>query len=154
MAAAKPEVLVSQFLGKIAKKFQSYSHVLGSKKSVALLAMLFLGTGSEKFKMAVAKIGSTFISASIQDSKEIPEDSLCFQRRGTQWRYWLCTILKPEVRNSRWRLETRITCILTSMQDSKEVPTAVCIFLVLSMSMTLSGRLHLETGSEKFNWRH
>jgi hypothetical protein len=33
--------------------------------------MLFLGTGSEKFKMAAAKTGSTFNSASIQDSEEI-----------------------------------------------------------------------------------
>jgi hypothetical protein len=71
IAAAKPEVLVSQFLGKITKKFQHLRMFLGSRNSVTLLAMLFLETGSEKFKMAAGKTGSTCISASIQDSKEI-----------------------------------------------------------------------------------
>jgi hypothetical protein len=62
--------------------------------------MLFLGTGSEKFKMAAAKTGSTCISASIQDSKEIP--------------------------------------------------TTIRMFLGSANSMKISRRLHLETGSEKF----
>jgi hypothetical protein len=74
MAAAKSEVLVSQFPGKIAKKFQRlFACFWGKKNSVAPLAMLFLETGSEKFKMAAAKTGCTCISASIQDSKEIPQ---------------------------------------------------------------------------------
>jgi hypothetical protein len=44
---------------------------LGSGKSIVLSQRLCLETGSQKFKMAAAKTGSTCISASIQDSKEI-----------------------------------------------------------------------------------
>jgi hypothetical protein len=61
---------------------------------------LHLETGSEKFNMAAAKTGSTFISASIQDSKEIP--------------------------------------------------IAICMFLGSENSKRLSKRLHIGTGSEKF----
>jgi hypothetical protein len=55
---------------------------LGLKNSVALLAILFLGTGSEKFKMAASKTGSTFISASIQDSKVISTASSMYLGTG------------------------------------------------------------------------
>jgi hypothetical protein len=115
-------------------------------------------TGSDKFKMAAAETGRTCISASIQDSKEIPTAicmflvsgnstmlperlhietgsqifkmtaakpevpvfqllykiakkfqrlTLCFRGRGTRWHYWLCSVLKPEVRYARWRLPKR-----------------------------------------------
>jgi hypothetical protein len=33
----------------------------------------YFETGNDKFKMAAAKTGCTYISASIQDSKEIPK---------------------------------------------------------------------------------
>jgi hypothetical protein len=36
------------------------------------------------------------------------------------------------------------------MQDSKEITTIVCMFWGLRNSISLSGRLHLETGREKF----
>jgi hypothetical protein len=49
---------------------------------VALLAILFLGTGSEKLKMAAAKTGSTFISASIQDNEEISTATPVFSGSG------------------------------------------------------------------------
>jgi hypothetical protein len=45
---------------------------LGAGKSIMLSKRLHLKTGSQKLKMAAAKTGCTCISASIQDSKEIP----------------------------------------------------------------------------------
>jgi hypothetical protein len=37
----------------------------------------------------------------------------CFRGRGTQWRYRKGSILKPEVRNSRWRLPNRMYLYLS-----------------------------------------
>ena len=52
----------------------------------------------------------------------------CFRGRETQWRYREGSIIKPEVRNSRWWLITGCTYISVSIQDSKEIPTAIpCI---------------------------
>jgi hypothetical protein len=60
----------------------------GSRNSMVLLViMLYLKTESEKFKMAAVKTGRTCISASVQDSKEIPMLSACFRGRGTKWRF-------------------------------------------------------------------
>jgi hypothetical protein len=46
--------------------------------------------------------------------------------------------------------KTGRTCISASIQDSKEIPTAICVFWGSGNSMALSERLHLETGSPKF----
>jgi hypothetical protein len=37
--------------------------------------------------------------------------------------------LKPEVRKSRWRRQTGCKYISAPRQDSKEIPTAICMFL-------------------------
>ena len=56
MAAAKPEVLISQFLGKVETKFQLLHPPLsGSSFSVELLSILWDETGSQKSKMAAVK---------------------------------------------------------------------------------------------------
>jgi hypothetical protein len=73
---------------------------LVSGNSMAISRRLHLETGSQKFKMAAAKTGCTCISASIQDSKEIP--------------------------------------------------TAICMFLGSGNSKLLSERLNIATGSPKF----
>jgi hypothetical protein len=46
--------------------------------------------------------------------------------------------------------KTGCTCISASIQDSKEIPTAVCMFLRSEKSMALSGRPLLEIGSQLF----
>jgi hypothetical protein len=46
--------------------------------------------------------------------------------------------------------KTGCTCFSASIQDSRETPTAICMFLGSGNSIILSGRLHFETGSEKF----
>jgi hypothetical protein len=48
---------------------------------------LHLETVSEKFEMAAAKTGYTYISAFMQDSREIPTATPCLRGRRTQWRY-------------------------------------------------------------------
>jgi hypothetical protein len=82
--------------------------------------------------------------------KKFQRQSVGFWGQITQWRYWLCTILKPEARNSRWRRQTGCTCISASMQDSKEIPTAICIFSGLENTVALLVLLYFGTGSEKF----
>jgi hypothetical protein len=46
--------------------------------------------------------------------------------------------------------KTGYTCISASIQDRKEIPTAIWKFLGSGNSMGISGRLHLEAGSQKF----
>jgi hypothetical protein len=46
--------------------------------------------------------------------------------------------------------ETGRTFISASFQDSKEIPTAICMFLGSGNSIMQSERLYLEAGSEKF----
>jgi hypothetical protein len=46
--------------------------------------------------------------------------------------------------------KTGRTCISACIQDSKESPTVICLFLGSGNSMATSRRLHLETGSPKF----
>jgi hypothetical protein len=60
---------------------------------------------------------------------------------------------KPEGRYSRWWLPKPDVLVsqLLSVQDSIEVPTAICLFLGSGMTVALSGRLRLATGSETFN---
>jgi hypothetical protein len=117
---------------------------------VALLAMLFLGTGSEKFKMAAAKTGITCISASIQDSKEIPTAIRIFWGQHTQWRYREGFILKPEVRFLKWRRQTGSTFISASIQDIKEIPEDSPMFSEAGKSMAILVMHYLETGSQIF----
>jgi hypothetical protein len=100
--------------------------------------------------MAAAKTGYTCISASIQDSKEIPTAICMFWGQKTQWRYREGSLLKPEVRNSRWRLSNWKYLISASIQDSKEISKANPMFSGSENSMVLLVMLYLETGSEKF----
>jgi hypothetical protein len=51
---------------------------------MALSVNLHLETGSKKHKMAAVKTGCTYISASMQDSKEIPTATPCSRGRRTQ----------------------------------------------------------------------
>jgi hypothetical protein len=60
-------------------------------------------------------------------------------------------ILKPEAINSRWRLPKPDVHISHLYEDSKEISTAICIFMGSGNSMALSRTLYLETGSPKFN---
>jgi hypothetical protein len=46
--------------------------------------------------------------------------------------------------------QTGCTYISTSMQDSKEIPTAICMFSESENSVALLVMLYLETGSQKF----
>jgi hypothetical protein len=46
--------------------------------------------------------------------------------------------------------KTGSTCISASMQDSKEIPTAIYMFLGSENSKLLSERLNIETGNQKF----
>jgi hypothetical protein len=82
--------------------------------------------------------------------KELQRLTAGFRGRITQWRYWLCTILKPEVRNSRWRRQTECACISAFMQDSKEIPTAIRMFLGLENTVSLLVMFYFEAVSEKF----
>jgi hypothetical protein len=81
MAAAKPEVPVSQLLYKIAKKFQRLTHVFGVGNSMALLVMLYLETGSEKFKMAAAKPEVPVSQLLYKIAKKFQRLSACFRGR-------------------------------------------------------------------------
>jgi hypothetical protein len=64
-------------------------------------------------------------------------------------------LLRPyfETGNDKFKIaavKTGCTCISASIQDSKEIPTAICMFWGSGNSMALSRRLHIGTGSEKF----
>jgi hypothetical protein len=63
---------------------------------MALSGRLHLETGSEKFKMAAAKTGSTCVSTSIQDSKEIPTAICMFWGQGAQNCYQKGSILEAK----------------------------------------------------------
>jgi hypothetical protein len=59
-------------------------------------------------------------------------------------------LLRPyfETGNDKFKMaaaKTGCTCISASMQDSKEILTAICMFLGSGNSMALLRRLHLET---------
>jgi hypothetical protein len=55
MAVAKPEVLVSQLVGKIATRFQRLPHVFGVQQPEGAIGNTPDVTGSWKLKVAVAK---------------------------------------------------------------------------------------------------
>jgi hypothetical protein len=78
----------------------------GSGNSMALLGRLQHET-EQKFKMAAAKTGCTSVSASVQDSKEIPTANPEFLRSENAVALLVMIYLEPEVRNSRWRLPNR-----------------------------------------------
>jgi hypothetical protein len=46
--------------------------------------------------------------------------------------------------------KTGCTCISASIRDNKGIQEAICMILVSEKSTALSGRLHLETGSQLF----
>jgi hypothetical protein len=46
--------------------------------------------------------------------------------------------------------KTGRTCISASIRDSKEIPTAICMFFGLENTVAQLVMLYLETGSEKF----
>jgi hypothetical protein len=86
--------------------------------------------------MAAVNTGYTSISASIQDSKEIPTAICMFLESGNS--------IKP---SERLHIETGTTCISASIQDSKESPEANPVFSGSGNSMALV-MLNLETGSQ------
>jgi hypothetical protein len=71
--------------------------------------------------------------------------SACFWGQETQWRYRESSILKPDVRNSRWRLSNRKYLYFSFY--SKEIPEANPVFLGSGNSVALLVMLYLETGS-------
>ena len=66
--------------------------------------MLHLQTGIQKFKMAAAEPEVPLSHLLDKIAKKFQRLPPCFRGRRTQWRYRQVSILKPEVRNSRWRL--------------------------------------------------
>jgi hypothetical protein len=76
----------------------------GSGNTMALSGRLQPRTGYQKFKMAATKPEVPVYQLVCKIAKNFQRLSACFWGRGTQWRYWLCSILVPELRNSRWRL--------------------------------------------------
>jgi hypothetical protein len=46
--------------------------------------------------------------------------------------------------------QTGSTCISASIEDRKEIPTVICMFLGSKNSLGLSKKIDVETGSEKF----
>jgi hypothetical protein len=77
-----------------------------SDNSVALIVMHYLETGSE-IQDGIAKPDVPVFKILCKTAKKFQLLSACFWGWRTQWRYWLCFVLKPEVRNSRWWLPNR-----------------------------------------------
>jgi hypothetical protein len=122
----------------------------GSGNSMALLVMFYLETGSQICKMVTDKPEVPVSQLLYKIAKKSQLLSACFWGQRTQWRYREGFILKLEVRYSRWRRQTGSTFISASIQDSKEIPIAICMFLGSENTMAISRRLHLETGSQIF----
>jgi hypothetical protein len=104
MAAAKPEVLVSQLLCKSVKKFQLLTRVFGVRKLNGAIGKTLSWNRKPEIQDGDCQTGCTYISASMLDSKEIPTAICMFLGSGNLVALLLCSILKPEVRNSRWWL--------------------------------------------------
>jgi hypothetical protein len=85
---------------------------------MALSERLYLETGSQKFKMA-APNRMSYISASRQDSEEIPTAICMFLRSGKS--IMLSQRLHLETGSQKFKMaaaETGSTCISASIQDS------------------------------------
>ena len=97
---------------------------LGSGNFMSLSPSLHLETGSEKFKMAAAKPEVPVSQLLYKIAKKFERLPPCFRGRETQWRYREVSILKPEVRNSRWRLPNRkYLYLLTILYRRRDIGT-------------------------------
>jgi hypothetical protein len=76
----------------------------GFENSMALLGRLYLETGSQIFKMALAKPEVPVSQLLYKIAKKFQRLTPCFRGRATQWCYRKRSTSKSEVKNSRWRL--------------------------------------------------
>jgi ABC-type uncharacterized transport system substrate-binding protein len=149
MAAAKTGYACISASIQDSKEIPTASPVFtGSTNSMMLLEKIDVGTGSEKFKMATAKAGCTCISASIQDSKEIPTASPVFTGTRNSMALLVTLYLETGSQICKMAASNRNTYISSSIQlDRKEIPTVICMF-GLRNSIMLSEKIDVETGSE------
>jgi hypothetical protein len=78
MAAVKREVPSSQLLYKIAKNSNCYLHVFGVREHINAVGKSLYRKPKSDIQDGGCQTGSTCISASIQDSKEIPQANPMF----------------------------------------------------------------------------
>ena len=82
MAATKPEVPVSRLLYKLAMKFQRLPHVFGVGQLSGAIRKASCRNRKFKIQDGGSQTGSTCISASMQDSKEIRKATPTFSGSG------------------------------------------------------------------------
>jgi hypothetical protein len=121
---------------------------LGSRNSAALLVMLYFETGSEKFKIAAAETGCTCISASIQDSEEIPTAVYMFLRSANS--IMPSGRLHLETGSNKFKIAAAKPDVPLSQLLYKVAKKFHPVFSGSENSMMLWRRIHLETGSQKF----
>jgi hypothetical protein len=95
--------------------------------------------------------GSTFISASVEDRKEIP--SVIYMVLGVEKLNSAIKKIDVETGSEKFKMadaKTGYTCNSTSMLGSKEIPTVICRFSGSDNLEALFVMHYLETGSENF----
>src|SRR5208282_2597457 len=84
MAAAKPEVVISQLLEKISTPFQRLNPIFGVQQPNGTLANSARCNRKSVFKDGGRQTGSSFISASRQDINAVPTANPHFRGPGHQ----------------------------------------------------------------------
>ena len=87
MVAPIPEVLIFQLLYKIATPFQRLTPIFGDQKLNGVIANTVRCNRKSVFKDGGRQTGSTYISASRQDSNSVSTANPHFWGLVTQWRH-------------------------------------------------------------------